>query len=123
FIGHGSHCLYVFDGPLALYSMTNSSLPTSIIYPDHLNNALEIRALPVDSADEVSRILQQRPGAIVSSLDPVTVQNIPTNALVKAELSAYYRNIETINFQTRRLQLFARLPDADGVSPPCTRIN
>jgi Dolichyl-phosphate-mannose-protein mannosyltransferase len=119
FIGHNSHCLYVFDGPLVLYQLTNSPLPTRIIYPDHLNNALEMRALPVNPASEVSRILQQRPGAIVTSLAPVTVQNMQTNALIKNELSAHYRMIETIMFQSRRLQLFARLPDADGISPKC----
>ncbi len=123
FVGKNAHCLYVFDGPVALYHLTSSGLPTRIIYPDHLNNALEMGALPIDPSSEVSRILHQRPGAIVTSLDPVTVQNLQTNALINNELAAHYRLIEIIKFQGRRLQLSARLADVGGYDPPCTRKN
>src|SRR3546814_226841 len=41
-------CLFVFDGPTALYERTGSCLPTRFIYPDHLNNALARAALGID---------------------------------------------------------------------------
>jgi hypothetical protein len=119
-VGARSHCLYVFDGPSALYALTGSGLPSRIVYPDHLNNALEHSALPVDPARELARILAQRPGAIVTSQDPVTEQNPTTNAMIRDELARHYRHIGHWLFVDRRLNGYARLPDADGRAPDCT---
>ncbi len=119
-VGNRNHCLYVFDGPTALYQLTNSGLPSRFIYPDHLNNVLEERALPVDQVREVTRILAQRPGAIVTSADPVAPQNPATNALVRDELARHYRLVGEWNLRDRQLSGYARLPDADGQAPPCT---
>jgi len=119
-VGARSHCLYVFDGPTALYALTGSRLPSRIIYPDHLNNALERRALPVAQERELERVLAQRPGAIVTSRDPVTTQNPATNAMIRDELARHYRPIGQWTFVDRRLNAWARLPDADGKAPDCT---
>ena len=118
-IGAGSRCLYVFDGPTALYRLTGSGLPTRFIYPDHLNNLLEARALPVDPAGEVTRIFAQRPGVVVTSADKVTPQNPATEMLVTRELAAHYRPLGQWIAQGRPLDLHVRLPDSDGQAPPC----
>ena len=118
-VGAVQHCLFVYDGPLALYDRTGSGLPTRIIYPDHLNNALEARALPVDPQREVARILEGRPGAIVTADRPVTVRNEASWQLVQTQLAAHYRPIGSVAFQDRRIDLFARKPDADHRAPAC----
>lgn len=90
-VGHSRDCLFVFDGPAALYRMTDSCLPSRFIYPDHLNNALEAHALGVDQAGEVARILANRPGAIVTADQPVTEQNGRALELVSAAIRQHYR--------------------------------
>lgn len=119
-VGRRSHCLYVFDGPTVLYRLAGSGLPTRIIYPDHLNNVLENRSLPVDPADEARRIFGQRPGAVVNSRDFIAPRNPATDAIVAGELASHYRLLGHWTVQGRQLDLYARRPDADGVAPDCT---
>ena len=102
------HALFVYDGPLALYGLTQSPLPTRLIYPDHLNNVLEARALPTYPAAEVTRILAGEPGAIVTTKDAITVRNQATEALVNRAISANYHAIGVVEFQDRHLALYAR---------------
>ena len=101
-------CLWIFDGPTALYRMSESCVPTRLVYPDHLNNALEINALDVDQGDEVRRILAMRPGAIVTADRPVTVQNEETTALVEAALAADYYESRSVELQGRVLTVWIR---------------
>ncbi len=121
YVNRQNQCLYVFDGPTALYQLSGSGLPSRIIYPDHLNNALELRALPVSQSGEVRRILAGRPGAVVTSVDPVTVQNAETGAIVARELALHYRKLGQWVFQDRRLDAFVRVPDRDGIEGTCDR--
>lgn len=107
-VGAQDHCLFVHDGPVALYRLTSSCLPTRLIYPDHLNNALEARALPAAPAAEVARILANRPGVIITSPQPVTVANPQTAALVRAELARHYTRVRTVPFQDRPIELWLR---------------
>lgn len=101
-------CLWIFDGPTALYRMSDSCVPTRLVYPDHLNNALEINALDVDQGDEVRRILAMEPGAIVTASRPVTVQNEETTALVEAALDTDYYESRSVDLQDRILTVWIR---------------
>jgi hypothetical protein len=84
-------CLFVYDGPSALYRLTGSCLPSRFVYPDHLNNALETPALGVDQAAEVARILEDDPPAIVTANHPLTPQAPRSGRLVRQALAARYR--------------------------------
>lgn len=101
-------CLYVFDGPTALYERTGSCLPTRFIYPDHLNNALEQAALGTDQAAEVQRILKTRPGVIVTSAEPVTPQNPASLKAVHLAIARHYRPLATVRLQGRAIRAWAR---------------
>jgi 4-amino-4-deoxy-L-arabinose transferase-like glycosyltransferase len=66
-----TRCLYVYDGPPILYLLTGACAPTRYLYPDHLTNPSEARALGVDAGDEMARLLTTRPGAIVTADVPL----------------------------------------------------
>ncbi|MXO64250.1 hypothetical protein GRI91_00550 [Altererythrobacter endophyticus] len=90
-IGKNENCLFVYDGPTALYQLTNSCLPTPIIYPDLLNNRLESRSLGIDQTEEITRILTDSPGAIVTADIPVTPHDPKSDALVSSAIDKHYR--------------------------------
>ncbi|WEK47609.1 MAG: hypothetical protein P0Y56_04765 [Candidatus Andeanibacterium colombiense] len=115
-IGKHDHCLYVFDGPSALYDATDSCLPTRFIYPDHLNNELEHHSLGIDQAAEVHRIFANKPGAVVTANRPVTVQNPLSGAALKEELARAYRPLAKIPFNGRILTISVR-KDEDAPKP------
>jgi len=107
-VGTREDCLWLWDGPTALYRMTNSCVPTKFVYPDHLNNALETGALGVDQAGEVARILATRPGAIVTASSPMTIQNEEATALVEAALASNYEERLSVEMHDRTLTAWVR---------------
>jgi hypothetical protein len=109
FVGSQRDCLYVFDGPTALYRETHSCLPGRVVYPDHLNNAQEASALGVDTAAEVARILANRPSVIVTASKPVVpTYNAATAALVNRAVARDYVRMGTFRYFPRRLIVHVR---------------
>ncbi|WP_171033027.1 ArnT family glycosyltransferase [Qipengyuania marisflavi] len=102
-------CLWVHDGPAALYLAARSCLPTRYIYPDHLNNALEDGALGISQASEVRRILAAAPPVIVTADTPVTPQNRAVSALVEQAIAAHYRPLHTATIHTRTIRAWQRV--------------
>jgi hypothetical protein len=105
---NSDQCLYVFDGPTALYRTTDSCLPSRFIYPDHLNNALERKALGISQTREIRRILDTRPGVIVTAALPVTIPCQECLALVTNAVGQDYRPIITISQHNRAITAWAR---------------
>lgn len=108
YVGSRDNCLYVFDGPTVLYRTTGSCVPTRFVYPDHLNNALEIRAIGVDQPAEIARILAGRPGVIVTAGHAVTVQRRKNLALIEEATQRDYRPLITASLQTRSITAWVR---------------
>jgi 4-amino-4-deoxy-L-arabinose transferase-like glycosyltransferase len=108
FVGKERDCLYVFDGPTALYRTTDTCLPTRFIYPDHLNNALETAALGTDQAGEIARILAGRPGVIVTAGTPVTIQQPRNLAMIEQATRRRYRPLITIAQRGRAITAWVR---------------
>ncbi len=103
-----SQCLFIFDGPTALYRLTDSCLPTKFIYPDHLNNALEKTALGIVQADEVARILAARPPVIVTADTAFTPQNRDSKRLVDQAAARDYTEIAHETLDERVIRVWAR---------------
>jgi hypothetical protein len=108
YVGKTRDCLYVFDGPTALYRTTGTCLPTRFVYPDHLNNALEAKALGTDQVAEVARILANRPGVIVTAAPAVTVQRAENQKLIREATQKDYRPLMTATVQLRNVTAWVR---------------
>jgi hypothetical protein len=103
-----SKCLLIFDGPTSLYRLTDSCLPTRLIYPDHLNNALEMDALGIRQEDEVRRILAARPPVIVTADQPLTPQNYAAKDQVDAAIRQNYRLLAKEELHHRYIYAWVR---------------
>lgn len=68
--------LLVFEGPVYLYALTGKSMLSPLVFPHHLNHAIERDVSHLGTSGEIDRILTQRPGAVVISLGP---RNLPAN--------------------------------------------
>ncbi len=101
-------CLLIFDGPTSLYQLTGSCLPTRLIYPDHLNNALESEALGIRQEDEVARILKTRPPVIVTAQKPLTPQNWAAKDLIDEEIARDYRLLAKEDLHHRLVYAWVR---------------
>jgi hypothetical protein len=108
YVGSERDCLYVFDGPTALYRTTGTCLPTRFVYPDHLNNALETDSLGVSQTEELGRILATRPGVIVTADKPMTAQSEENLALVAATVRRDYRPLITASLHNRGVTAWVR---------------
>jgi hypothetical protein len=108
YVGSSNNCLYVFDGPTALYRTTRSCLPTRFVYPDHLNNALEAHGLGIDQTAEIARILGNRPGVIVTAKPAVTPQREANLALIRHATATDYRPLLTVTVQRRQVTAWVR---------------
>jgi hypothetical protein len=107
-VGREDACLFVFDGPTSLYRTTGTCLPTRFIYPDHLNNALERKSLGISQPAEVRRILDNRPGAIVTASRPVTLQCEECTALVGEAAARDYRPLISVSLHNRMITAWVR---------------
>jgi hypothetical protein len=108
YVGSRRDCLYVFDGPAVLYRTTGTCRPTRYLYPDHLNNGLEIHSLEVDQPTEIARILAGRPGVIVTANHPMTVQRKVNLALIREATRARYRPLITASLHDREVTAWVR---------------
>ena len=108
YVGAERDCLYVFDGPTALYRTTGSCLPSRFVYPDHLNNALETPSIGVSQYGEIARILANRPGVVVTSNRPVTRQQPENLELIRNATQSDYRPLITISLHDRAITAWVR---------------
>lgn len=122
----GQGCLYIYDGPSALYTTTGSCLPSRRPYPDHLNNLQEIHSMGMDQAGEVRRILDNRPMAIVTANRPVVPKLSPEpKALVERAIAKDYRLITRLRYDYRTISVFLRndLKSRAVATAPISRSN
>ncbi len=105
---HG--CMLVFDGEPILYLLTQACLPTSRVFPNHLNDGVEANAVGLDPKAEVRRImLSGRPDIVVGSDRPDPGYNAGSLAIVRSALAANYRPIFKIKIGSRERIVYKRL--------------
>lgn len=85
----GGGGLLVFDGPAYLYALTGKSFLSPLVFPHHLNHAIEADVSHLRTGAEIDRILARRPGVVVMAVLP---SNRPVNADSRAKVLAYVRS-------------------------------
>ena len=84
----GGGGLLVFDGPHYLYALTDKRVLSPLVFPHHLNHAIENNVSHLDTHDEVDRILAAKPGVVVMARHP---SNAPVNAYSRSRVLEYVR--------------------------------
>jgi len=96
--------LLVFDAPVYLYALTGERFLSPLVFPHHLNHAIEEDVSHLDTSEEIDRILANRPGVIVMSRYP---RNKPVNPYSRSRVLDYARRncsyTETVGLHEERL--------------------
>lgn len=90
------HCLYVYHGPVILYTLTRACIPTRFAFPNHLSIRTEASGLGIDPAAEIRRIVASRPAVIVDGAFGFHQPNVATQRLVRAAIARDYRPVATV---------------------------
>lgn len=96
-------CLYVYHGPVILYTLTRACIPTRFAFPNHLSIRTEASGLGVDPAVEVRRILSTPPAVIVDGVFGFHQPNVATQRLVQVALKQDYRPIAAVRDRDGRM--------------------
>lgn len=93
--------LLVFEGPVALYSMTGSYPPTPLLFPLHLSAMPERNVSHMNTLGEVRRLLAWQPTTVLLRPDRKPYENAETYALVNAYVRAHCARLQTVNLPNR----------------------
>ena len=98
--------LLVFDGPPYLYAMTGARFLSPLVFPHHLNQAIERDVSHLRTSAEVARVLAARPGVIVASVYPRNLPvNTQTTAMVRAYALAHCRRVGVVDLHETLVQV------------------
>jgi len=88
-------CIYLNDGPMIVYLLTRSCLPTRYVFPSHLNDLAE--ASSTDATHNMAALLASRPSAIfVADRPRFPPRNLVTAAMLDASLARDYQLVATM---------------------------
>jgi hypothetical protein len=103
-------CIYLHDGPMIVYLLTHSCLPTRYPFYTHLSEAAEAGA--TDATRNMAELLANRPSAIfvVNNAPILNPPNLTTAAMLDAALAKDYQRVATLPdvFASRQQTLYAR---------------
>ena len=86
-------CLYIYQGPSSLYSLTRSCLLTRYIYPSHLSHVKERDALGISQGGELKRLMAQSPRFVLIGAEAGKNNDPDSRAIVLAALGQAYHPV------------------------------
>ncbi len=116
----GDGCMYIYQGPTYLYELASACRMTSRLFPEHLSTVRESRAIGLDAAAEVKRILDAKPNVIITA--PVGAHdayNPATLSQMQRVLARDYRHVRTIKMATSsmigtKMDIYVRIRPAES---------
>lgn len=86
-------CLFLGNGPTALYQAVPGCRLTRYLFPDHLVFRTEANAVGTDTLAELGRVLAQRPAVILTQQTERPKHSVQTDALLYGTLRRDYRPV------------------------------
>jgi hypothetical protein len=93
--------LFIYEGPVALYTATGLYPPTPLLFPLHLNALPERNVSHMDTAGEVRRVLDWQPTVVLVAHKPARLVNRETRAMVMAYVQSRCRLLGTRDLPNR----------------------
>lgn len=90
---HPRGCLYIYQGPSSLYSLTGSCLVTRFAYPSHLSHVKEQDAIGVPQGAELQRIMMHPPGFVLIEAAADKNNARRSRAQIESALAQGYRPV------------------------------
>ena len=106
-------CLFIFYGEPIYYQLTNSCLLTRWPFPYHISLTREAAALGVNPADELRRILAQKPPVVLTDVTYDPEVNRAIERILRTELHRDYRLVYSYTLggkDPQQDQLWERIP-------------
>ncbi|MEG3180790.1 hypothetical protein [Sphingomonas sp. LT1P40] len=89
-----TQCLYIHEGPVAYYQLTDACLATRYAFTAHLSSSRESRSLGVDPQTELSAIAARRPGTILTLSGSTWIdRNLTAEATLLSAIRPHYRPV------------------------------
>lgn len=93
--------VFILNGPIGLYSMTNSKFLSPLVFPNHFNEEIERNTSYLNTIDELHRVLAGRPDVIVTSTSAwvrsgVVIDNMDAKKAVDEYVSENCRLVKQI---------------------------
>lgn len=85
--------LYVFDGPPGLYAATGAKWTGRYVFPEHLSNGIERRALGTDASREIAKVLAAKPSVIVITNSPKPTLNLVNFEVLRAAIAREFHPV------------------------------
>jgi len=112
-------CLFIFEGELAFYRTIPTCLPTTRIFPNHLNTFIESTAVGMDPTAEVQRILAHRPDVVLMwAPQKLYLPNLETRAVMAKGLAREYERYARYTLGTREYWLYRLRPNLQKPAGP-----
>ena len=87
--------LFIFRGDPVLYYLTGARIPTAYNFPTLLSEAGDGTTLGVDQVGELRRTMARRPRFVLLYTPPSTADNPASWSVMRSELAAHYRMVES----------------------------
>ncbi|MEV9121558.1 hypothetical protein AB0124_26775, partial [Klebsiella pneumoniae] len=88
-----TRCLFIYEGPVAYYQLSNACRVTRFAFTAHLSSTREAHALGVDQAQALRDALARRPGTIITIAHSIwTDRNPAMERLLSATLARDYHS-------------------------------
>lgn len=101
-------CAFVYDGMSAFYDATQSCLPTTRVFPAHLQSLNEREGTGIDQIAEVRRIMAGRPARIMTMEPAYDEENLAVRTIVYRQLRHGYTVRHRFGSGAHRFVIYGR---------------